>query len=99
MPKIEVTTIYGVNTQTPIVEIRFPKPAKGAPPHRERLIQMTVPEARNLAVNILQAAEAAIQDAFLVEFFKELGIDDAEVSALLSQYRLRRRDRQTDSTA
>jgi hypothetical protein len=99
MPRIEVSTIYGGNTKKPIVEIRWPKPPKGTPPARERLIQLEVHEARDLAMNILQAAESAIQDAFIVEFFKGMGMSDQEATGILVAFRERRHDRQDDISA
>lgn len=96
MPSISVTTIYGHKHRKPIVEIRFPRPSVDAPKERRNLVQLTVEEARDLAMNILQAAESAVQDAFVVEFFLELGIEEQRIGALLSSFRERRHDRQND---
>ena len=97
MPRITVTTIYGHKHKKPIVEIRFPKAGPDTPKDRRNLVQLPVDEARDLAMNILQGAESAIQDAFIVEFFqRETGLDDRQVAALLTAFRTRRHDRQND---
>lgn len=95
MPKIVVTSIYGHNTKKPIVEMRLPKDKHGP----SRLVQLSVPEARDLALNILQGAEAAIQDGFLVEYFRLMDIDERGIAKMLSDYRIMRADRQSDTTA
>lgn len=102
MGKILVSTIYGYGSQKPIVEIRLPKPSKKQPPlERERnLVQLSVEEARDLAMNILQAAESAIQDAFIVDFMTQrVGLEPNIVGQFLSDFRAMRRDRQDDTTA
>lgn len=91
MPRIDVTTIYGAKSRQPIVEVTFP--------NRQSSVQLAINEARDLALNILQAAESAIQDAFLVEFFEELGMEPQERAALLAAFRRRRHDRKSDITA
>lgn len=96
---IEVTTIYGHHHKKPIVEIRFPRQPADTPKDRRNLVQLTIEEARDLAMNILQGAESAIQDAFIVEYFTELGIEERQVAALLSAFRQRRHDRQDDPAA
>lgn len=64
---IKVTSGYGGNTRQPYVEINaeFLK----AP------LQIAPEEARDLAMNLLEAAEASEQDAFIFEFHSDL-IDD-----------------------
>lgn len=99
MPNITVTTIYGHKHKKPIVEIRLPKDTQDTPKSRRNMVQLTIDEARDLAMNILQGAESAIQDAFIVEYFTELGIDDTRVAALLTAFRERRHDRQNDPSA
>lgn len=96
MPNITVTTIYGHKHKKPIVEIRLPRDKPDTPKARRNMVQLTIEEARDLAMNILQAAESAVQDAFVVEFFLELGIEEQRIGALLSAFRERRHDRQDD---
>jgi len=62
---IMVTSGYGGNTRQPFVEIKTDK--LKAP------LQLSPEEARDLALNLLQAAEAAEQDAFIFEFHSTLG--------------------------
>ena len=51
-------------------------------------------------MNLLQAAESAIQDAFIVDFMtRKIGLDDRAVAAFLGDFRTMRRDRQNDETA
>jgi hypothetical protein len=57
---ILVTSGYGRNTRQPFVEIKDDR--LKAP------LQLAPNEARDLALNLLQAAEAAEQDAFIFEF-------------------------------
>lgn len=57
---INVTSGFGGNTRQPFVEINAEK-LKGP-------MQLSPEEARDLAANLLQAAEAAEQDAFIFEF-------------------------------
>lgn len=57
---INVTSGYGGNTRQPFVQIETKK-------LREPL-QISPDEARDLAANLLRAAEAADQDAFIFEF-------------------------------
>lgn len=102
MKKLLVTTIYGHGTQQPIVELRLPRPSKKQPlDERQRnLVQMSVDEARDLAANLLQAAESAVQDAFIVDFMTtKVGLDMPAVAHLLKDFRTMRRDRQNDEVA
>ena len=99
MPKILVTTLYGHHHKRPIVEIRLPRDKPDTPKERRNMIQLEIAEARDLAMNILQAAESAIQDAFIVEFMSEILGDDRQAAAVLVAFRERRHDRQDDTTA
>lgn len=94
MPRIEVSTIFGARARKPIVVIKWPKEA------RERgEVQLSVEEARDLAANIVQAAESAIQDAFLMDFAKSMDLDEHGQVQMLTMFRTMRRDRQNDETA
>jgi hypothetical protein len=102
MPRLDVSTIYGHGSQKPIVELRLPRPSAKLPEHERKrnLVQMSVEEARDLALNLLAAAESAIQDAFLMDFAREgIGLDDRTAAALLDKFRMMRRDRQSDDAA
>ena len=79
---INVTSGYGGNTRQPFVEIHTDKLKE-----KEHL-QLSPEEARDLAQNILEAAEAAEQDAFIFEFHRDLMNGDENVAAnMLIQFR------------
>jgi hypothetical protein len=61
---ILVTSGYGGNSRQPFVEINNDK--------LKSPLQISPGEARDLAANLLQAAEAADQDAFIFEFHSSL---------------------------
>jgi hypothetical protein len=69
--EIHVSTVYGHNARKPIVQIEF----------RQEMVQMDVETARDLAQNILQAAEAALTDAFIFEFVEKL-VGDSKAAAM-----------------
>jgi hypothetical protein len=60
---IHVESGYGGNTRQPFVEIKADK--------LKEPLQLSPEEARDLASNLLQAAESAEQDAFIVEFHSD----------------------------
>lgn len=81
-----VTSGYGQNTKEPYVEVKAPK----------LHVQMSPENARDLAFNLLQAAEGAYSDAFLVEFSKHaLGEDEQAAAVLLHEFRQWREQKQT----
>lgn len=83
-----VTTGYGWKHRQPFVNVTV-----GA---KDFHVQMSPAEARDLALNLLESAEAAEQDAFLFEWAqKEVGVDDAGAATLLAEFRKWREDRQS----
>jgi hypothetical protein len=88
-----VTTLYGRESKKPLVQIEM----KGIA-NKRATIQLDIATAREFAMNVLQAAESAIQDAFIIEFFQDLGIEDDQRQAVLAAFREKRRDRQDDLT-
>lgn len=82
---INVTSGYGGNTRQPFVEIKAEK--------LKEPMQLSPEEARDLAANLLQAAEAAEQDAFIFEFhseFVEEGTPEEKINigaSMLSAFR------------
>jgi hypothetical protein len=98
MPQITVTTLYGYKNKKPLVQIELPRSARATPKGRP-MVQLSIDEARDLAMNIMQGAESAIQDAFIVEFFGEILEDERKAAAILNDFRQRRADRQDDPTA
>jgi hypothetical protein len=80
-----VTTGYGANSKEPYVEVQAP----------QLRVQMSPENARDLAMNLLQAAEAAYSDAFLVEFLIDAtGASIPEAAALLGEFRAWREQKQ-----
>lgn len=74
-----ISSGYGGNTKRPFVQIEGPSEATVSPD-----------VARELAANLLQAAEAADGDGFLFEFFSNLepGDEGAKMAAaLVVEYR------------
>lgn len=77
---ILVTSGYGGNTQRPFVMIEAEE--------LDRPIQLSPDEARNLGINLMQAAEAAESDQSIVEFgMKKLNLSLQEAAGLLVQFR------------
>ncbi len=79
---IKVTSIFGGKARQPFVQIEMEYP-------KDHPLQLEPNEARDLAANLLQAAEAAEQDAFIFEFHSTLGgtLDDKLGAGVLFQYR------------
>lgn len=76
---VMVSTLYGRDNRIPMVQIEFADP----------VLQMSADNAVELAQNIMQAAQASMTDAFLIEFFKQsdFGLNDGHVFALLRDFR------------
>jgi len=88
---IGITSGFGHNTQRPFVQMLIER--------ADWMTQMSPAEARNLAFNLLQAADGAESDGFLVTFLREKAdIDDmSAIAGLLVEFReyremLRRED-------
>lgn len=88
---ITVTSGFGHNTQRPFVEMTIRR--------ADWTTQMSPEMARELAHNLLAAADAAESDGFLVTFFRErIGVDDMRaVASLLVQFREYREKQQGGS--
>ncbi len=81
-----VSSGYGSNTRKPYVEVEAP----------DLKVQMSPGDARNLALNLLQASESALSDAFLVTFVMEqIQGELNEAAGLLQEFR-EWRDSNTD---
>ena len=76
-----VTSGYGGNTRLPFVEIHSDK-------IKDEVLQLSPEEARDFAANLLQAAEAAEQDAFIFEFHADLLNDRVMGAQMLVQFRV-----------
>lgn len=62
---IHVSSGFGANTRQPFVAIEMQYP-------RDHPLQLHPDEARDLAMNLLQAADAADSDQFIFEFFADI---------------------------
>ena len=80
MAEITVQSMVSYKTRKPMVSIYWPSTQDAA--------QMTPDEVRTFALSLLQSAEAAEQDAFLMDFAtKKLGVDDAGGAQLVNEFR------------
>ena len=80
-----VRSMYGSKTRQPIVVFTVPG---------GETVQMTPAEARDLAFNLLTGAEAADQDGFIVEFFKEkMRLEEEQAAMVLGDFRVWREKR------
>lgn len=78
MSRFWVNSLYGAHTKQGLVHLH----------HADWSFQCSPSEARAIAGQILEAAEAAEQDAFLVEWVRaEIGVGDQEAAGLLQDFR------------
>jgi hypothetical protein len=78
--KIGVESIFGAKTRQPLVTITLPGGQDRVTIHPD--------EARDLALNLLQAAEGALSDGFLMDFFtRELDLDLPQSAAMMVKFR------------
>lgn len=77
---INITSGFGYNTQRPFVQMLIPR--------ADWMTQMSCATARELAFNLLQAADGAESDGFLVAFLQRIGADDTRaIAGLLVEFR------------
>lgn len=88
---ITVTSGFGHNTQQPFVEMTIRR--------ADWTTQMSPSMARELAHNLLAAADAAESDGFLVTFLqKTVGVEDMRtIATVLVQFREYRQEQQGGS--
>lgn len=85
-----VTSGYGGNTRQPFVEVIIR-------PH-EFMTQMSPSQAREIAMNLLTAADAAEGDAFLIEFVhQKIGAPMEKAAQILVEFR-KWRETRNDAT-
>jgi hypothetical protein len=81
---VYVRSMYGYHTQQPLVTLVV----------GERMTQMPPAKAREIALLLLECAEAAEHDGFLVRFFRDrAGFDEAQIGQILNEYRKSRKAR------
>lgn len=83
---ITITSMYGSENRKPLVSFVV----EG---EQETNLQFSVDEARKVARDLLEAAEAAIQDGFVFEFIsKTLGFSEQHAAIFLNEFRKWRND-------
>lgn len=81
-------SLYGARTRKPLVQVTWTET------DQTTTCVISPEEARDLASNLLQCAEAAEQDGFIVEWAQEVvGVDEANAAKLMHEYRLWRAKR------
>jgi|tagenome__1003787_1003787.scaffolds.fasta_scaffold20794040_2 hypothetical protein len=81
---VNIESGYGHNTRTPFVMFALANPTESANP----FVQVDTKQARALAYQILEAADAAESDGFLVEWLRRSDdIDDRAMGNLLADFR------------
>lgn len=81
---VTITSGYGHNTKQPFVTFSMANPSESANP----TIQMTSAQARKQAQYILEAADAAETDGFLVEWMRgDGGLNEQQMGAMLASFR------------
>lgn len=73
-----VTSLFGAKSKQPIVELHY----------EDWSVQLDTPTARKIAHDILHAAEAADQDAFIYDFFtSQMKLKEAAAQKIFQQFR------------
>lgn len=81
---VSVASGFGQNTRQPFVTLGMANPQEVANP----AIQMTTTDARRIAMQILEAADAAESDGFIVSWLGDKAeLNDPQLAALLSEFR------------
>lgn len=96
--RIGVESIFGANTREPAVQVVIPRAARApvmragpSGPVEDRDVfglQMAPDEARALALNLLEAAEASLGDGFVMHFFmQEMDLTLEQAAPILIKFR------------
>jgi hypothetical protein len=96
--RLQVTAGFGAVSRVPFVQVEVPTALVGAvfrrgpsgpvPDENMVCVQLTPDEARGLALNLLEAAEAALGDGFLLTFLeREAGMPVEQLMPLLRKFR------------
>lgn len=84
MSELRAQSGFGANTKEPFVSLH----------HQDWCVQVTPAQARHWAMSILECAEAAEQDAFIVDHMQKIGLNYEQALLLLRDYRLWREKKQ-----
>ncbi len=82
-----VASGYGANSHQPFVEVRF----------NEERVQLNPEDASEIGGNMIEAAEAALHDAYLVDFLVAEGLKPETAAKFLGDFRVWRGKRMEDS--
>lgn len=80
---ISVGSGYGHNTNQPFVTIGIANPTESANP----IVQLPTDEARRQALTILEAADAAESDGFLITWLGNQDLSLGQLATLLADFR------------
>jgi hypothetical protein len=81
---LSVSSGYGQNTKQPFVTIALASPVETANP----AVQLLTSQAREIAMQILEAADAAESDGFVVGWLTDVAdLSEAQAAALLQEFR------------
>ena len=80
MKDLSIRNMFGHNTQQPFVLLRL----------GEEMAQISPTKAREIGHWLFEAAEAAEQDAVLVRFLKQQGLDERMCAVALTELRATR---------
>lgn len=73
-----IETLYGAETKQPLVKISY---------DNRQVCMVNPKDAVMLAINLIQAANASITDAFLFEFIATQGVDTQGAAQLMGEFR------------
>lgn len=78
-----VETIFGFNTRQPLVRISY-----GPEGFAREICQIPPEDAISFAMNLLQASQASLTDAFLISFLEQrVGAEPQAVAGILKEFR------------
>lgn len=90
---VSVSSGYGHNTDKPFVEVGLANPTESANP----AVQMLTHQARAIALQILEAADAAESDGFIVSFLRSVAdLREEQLGQVLVQFRAYRDAQRTE---
>lgn len=82
--QISISSGYGQHTRKPFITVSLSNPSESANP----TIQMTSEQAREQAHYILEAADAAESDGFIVEWLRDKAdLNDGQIATMLAEFR------------
>jgi hypothetical protein len=82
---VMITGGFGRNTDQPFITLGVSNPTESANP----ILQLTVPQAREVALQLLESAEAAVSDGMILSWLgQEIGeMDEERAGMLLAEFR------------